>query len=219
MRLLMKLLKIRKKAGGIDDKLSMRRLCLLSSLLGFILFSSLGYFGKIDASYAEEASISQLKTEEIFQSLDQAGQDKFSRILVAHGLISSVKYTQETMKKAVASCREHNPNLQSEIKKNFKGFQSSLRPILKKADGAFSRTLALEEVKPLKEMKTYFDLVDQEALATHSKVNPVPIQDKESCETLNATLQNEIETSRLVTILNQSFGFEIKDSESSSKTP
>ncbi len=161
-------------------------------------------------SYAEEKSTGRLKTEEIFQPLDDEKRDKFSRVLAAHSLINSITYTKNTVEKAVKSCSEHHPDLGEDIQKSFRVFQESLDPILKKAKKAFSRTLSLEEVLPLQNMKDYLSLLDQEALEYHKKINPIPISSEKECQNLLPKLQDEQKIVSLKDMVNKSFGFDLK---------
>lgn len=158
----------------------------------------------ISSAMAEEKSAFDLRSEEIIVTLSADQKAQLGRILSAHGLISSTRYTMDHVKNAVTSCSKEHSNMAKLIKTHWKSFNGKIHPILKKADGAFARTIAIEDVLPKKEMKTYLALLDEEA---KENIVPVPITREDDCTRLIAQLSNEETKNELTTILNESFGF------------
>ena len=158
-------------------------------------------------SMAAEESDGALKTASIYESLDDAGKETFGRLLAAHSLIKSVEHTQDAVTKAVTSCKKNQPEIKKEIKKSYKLYNGDIKSIMKKANRAFTRTIALEDVLPKKEMRAYFSIIDKEALEIYSTVETIAISDLKACQKLQLQLQDEHETARLKDILNQNFGF------------
>lgn len=153
---------------------------------------------------AGEDNAFDIRSKEIMSTLDDTQKEQLRRILSAHGLIQSTKYTMNHVQNGVTSCAKNNPDLSKHIKKSWKTFHGDIKPIVKKADRAFARTLKLENVLPRKDMKAYLALLDDEA---KEKIDPVPVTEKSDCEGLMTLLDNPKIKTELTTILNESFGF------------
>ena len=169
----------------------------------------------LSSAHAEEVTQKPETVEELtkvlYDSFDDEQREKFGRILAAHSIIKSTTHTMGILKGAVTSCRKHQPELKSEINKDYKQFESQINPIMKTARGALKRTLKLAEVLPYKEMNTYLKKVDDEALAKHESIELIPPTNIEDCTRFHEKIKQENETSRLKDTLNKAFGFEVKD--------
>ncbi|MGB1076826.1 MAG: hypothetical protein ACPG05_00830 [Bdellovibrionales bacterium] len=150
-------------------------------------------------------------TKQLYESFDEEKREKFGRIIAANSIIKSTTHTMEILQQAASSCKKNQPDLKSEISKNFKAFEGQINPILKTARGALKRTLKLAEVLSYKEMNAYLKKIDEEALAKHEEVEIFPASNLEDCTRFSEKIKQELETSRLKNTLNKAFGFEVED--------
>lgn len=124
------------------------------------------------------------RTKQIMEGLDKNQLRQFAAIRETHGTIKAVENVQASVKSAVASCSENNPDLKDQINSRFDNWRAAIRPTLKKAQSKLEKMILLQSYGKPSEVRGYLKLFDEAVASTQAGIKSVPIKDKAACEDL-----------------------------------
>lgn len=140
----------------------------------------------VPAQAADETAQARLdaRTKTLMENMDENQLLQLASIRTAHGTIRAVENVEDSVKKAVSSCAEKNPDMKDRIQSRFDNWKLAIRPTLKKAESKLEKMILLQSFGKPSEVRGYLKLFDEAVAARDAAIKSVPITEKAECERL-----------------------------------
>lgn len=200
MKLSMKPLKRRKRAGGVNK---VNSLVTIFCLALFLLMTF------VQGAPAQTKSMLGLWEEETSLLLNQANDTQrreFEIMMAANGAINSIQHIQKTLFNGTSSCAQNNPEIQAEIKKAYTHFEDALDKPLRKAAQNLNMMVRAQSLTSTTRMRNYIDLTNKVAVEKDNEINWVPVTSLNDCRKLTKKMKDNVTINKLIAVLNEDYG-------------
>jgi hypothetical protein len=159
----------------------MARSCFFSFLVALVLLST-------QVAHASKIKELDQRTKQILSQLNAQETRQFAAIRDAHGIVQSVAYVEQRLKKAVQSCRQSHKDLVPTLDKSMQGWTQEVSPVMQQARQRLDKMIMLQNYSTPKEIRAFLRLFDQAVEERNKDIKIIPISSKGECQDLIKSL-------------------------------
>jgi hypothetical protein len=120
----------------------------------------------------------------LIDTLSKKDQQSFFIMRNKHGVIRSVNVVHRDVKAAVKACGKANPDMKASMDARFKDWENAVLPVIDLADKYLKEEIEAQKIVFPSDFKHVLKMNDKAFEYGESKIEKMPVTDKEACEGL-----------------------------------